>query len=62
MLRVRDARVPLEHLVAEHEHGLEGELALTLTEEVLKAEAEQVDDHRVVVALCAVPVHHGYAT
>ena len=62
MLRVRDARVPLEHLVAEHEYGLEGELALTLTEEVLKAEAEQVDDHRVIVALCAIPMHHEYTT
>ena len=61
MLRREGARVPREHLVAQHEHRLERELALALAEGVLEARAEQVDHHRVVVALRAVPVHHGDA-
>lgn len=44
-------------MVCKHEDSFEGELALAVVEEVLETGAEQVDDHDVVVALDAEPVH-----
>ena len=47
------------HLVSEHQHSLETELALAVVKEVLETRAEQVDNHDVVVALHSKPVDVG---
>ena len=52
---------PRQHLVDEHEHSLEGELALAVVEEVFEAGAEEVEHHGIVVAFGAVPVDLGNA-
>ena len=50
-------RLQTYHLVSEHEDGFETKLALAVVEEILKTRPEQVDNHDVVVALDAEPVH-----
>ena len=40
---------PLEDLVSNQQHGLEGEAPFAESEEVLQALPEQIDDHDVVV-------------
>ena len=50
-------RLQTYHLVGEHEDGFETKLALAVVEEILKTRPEQVDNHDVVVALDAEPVH-----
>lgn len=50
-----------DELVGQQEDGLEGEFAVAEVEEILKGGAEQVEDHGVVVALCAEPSHEGNA-
>ena len=50
-------RLKTYHLVSEHEDGFETKLALAVVEEILKTRSEQVDNHDVVVALDAKPMH-----
>ena len=50
-------RLQTYHLVGEHEDSFETKLALAVVEEILKTRPEQVDNHDVVVALDAEPVH-----
>ena len=45
------------HLVGEHEHSFERKLPFAVVEEVFKTGAKQVDNHHVVVALNAEPMH-----
>ena len=45
------------HLVGEHEHRFERELALAVVEQVFQGGTEQVDHHHVVVTLHAKPMH-----
>eukprot|EP00187_Rhodella_violacea_P007101 CAMPEP_0174886340 /NCGR_PEP_ID=MMETSP0167-20121228/1575_1 /TAXON_ID=38298 /ORGANISM="Rhodella maculata, Strain CCMP736" /LENGTH=353 /DNA_ID=CAMNT_0016122291 /DNA_START=88 /DNA_END=1148 /DNA_ORIENTATION=- len=51
----------LDHLVGEHEDGLEGEPPMAEIEEVLETGAEEIDSHDVVVALLAEPPDLGNA-
>eukprot|EP00754_Rhynchopus_humris_P023692 Rhum_TRINITY_DN14846_c4_g1::Rhum_TRINITY_DN14846_c4_g1_i4::g.122834::m.122834 len=46
-----------DHLVGEHQGGLDTELPVHEVEQVFEGGAEKVDNHDVVVALHAVPVH-----
>jgi hypothetical protein len=48
-------------LIHEQQHRLEGELAVTEVEEILKRRPEEIKDHRVVVALGAEPPHKRHA-
>ena len=48
-------------LISEEEDGLEAELAMTEVEQVLKRGAQEINDHRIVVALGAEPTDEGYA-
>ncbi|KAI0563609.1 casein kinase I [Gracilaria domingensis] len=50
-----DVLDPLDHLVGEHEHGLEGEATVAKVEKVLERGTEQIDGHDIVLALDAVP-------
>jgi hypothetical protein len=45
------------HLVGDHEHGLDGELAVAHVEDVLERGSEEIDHHHVVVALLPEPSH-----
>jgi hypothetical protein len=45
----------LEHLVCEHEDGLERELAAAASEEIFETAAEQIHDHDVVLAFDTIP-------
>ena len=47
----------LEHLVCQHENGLEAELPLAVVEQVLQGWTQQVDDHDIIVSLHPEPVH-----
>ena len=47
------------HLIRQHEHCLDRELAAAEIEEVLQAGTEQVDHHHVVLALDAIPPQIG---
>jgi len=51
----------VDHLVGQHEHRLQAELAVAEAEKVLQGRPEEVNDHDVVVALYAVPMHVGDA-
>ena len=46
----------LEHLVSQHEHGLQRKLALAVIEEILEGGAQEVEHHHVVVSLDSEPV------
>ena len=48
-------------LISEEEDGLEAKLAMTEVEQVLKRGAQEINDHRIVVALGAEPSHEGNA-
>ena len=48
-------------LIGEEQHRLEGELAVAEVEEVLERGAQEIDDHRIVVALGAKPSNKGNA-
>lgn len=43
-------------MVSEHEHSLQRELSAAVVEQVLKARAEKVDHHHIVVPLDAEPL------
>jgi hypothetical protein len=45
------------HLVSEHEHSLELELALAVIEEVLERGTQQVNDHHIVISFHAEPMN-----
>ena len=45
------------HLICKHEDSLEGELPLAVVEEVFQTRSQQVNDHHIVVAFHAEPVH-----
>lgn len=47
-------------LISEEEDGLEAELAMTEVEQVLKRGAQEINDHRIVVALGAEPTDEGH--
>mmetsp|Transcript_127973 Transcript_127973/g.272904 ORF Transcript_127973/g.272904 Transcript_127973/m.272904 type:complete len:273 (+) Transcript_127973:155-973(+) len=47
----------VDHLVRQHEHRFQAELAITEAEQVLERRPQQVDDHDIVVTLHTVPVH-----
>lgn len=49
------------HLIGEHEHGLEAELAIAEIEQILQRRSQQLHHHHVEVALAAVPQHVGDA-
>ena len=49
-----DVLYSLDHLVGDHQHGLEAQLPLTVVEQVFETFAEQVHDHEIVIAFSAV--------
>jgi len=49
------------HLVCQHDHSLDGELAVTEVEQVLQTGPKQVNDHGIVLALYAIPPQAGDA-
>jgi hypothetical protein len=46
----------VHHLVSKHEHGLERKLSTAIVEQVLKARAEKIDHHHVILPLNAEPL------
>ena len=46
-------------LVCEEQDGFEAEFAVAKVEEVLEGGAEEVEDHDIVIALCAEPSDKG---
>lgn len=49
------------HLVCKHQDSLQRELALAVVEQIFQRGPQEVNDHHIVVALDAEPVHVGDA-
>lgn len=47
----------LQHLVSEHQNGLEGEFALAVVQKILEGGPKEVDDHHIVVAFDSEPMY-----
>lgn len=51
----------LNHLIREHNHGLERKLASAEVEEVFEVWSQQVDDHDVALGFAPAPMERGNA-
>merc|ERR1711920_278035 len=47
----------VNHLICQHEHRLQGKLAIAEAEQILQGRAKKVNNHDIVVALDAIPMH-----
>ena len=47
----------VDHLIRQHQHGLERELAIAEVEQILKRRSQKIDNHHVVIALDTIPMN-----
>merc|ERR1712032_1558287 len=54
----------VDHLICQHQHGLQRELSIAKAKEILQGWPKQIYDHDIVISLDAVPMQSGnsYAT
>lgn len=56
-----DVLDPADHLQRQHNHRLEGELPVTVVEQVLQGRTQKIDHHRIVLSFLAEPPDERYA-